>query len=427
MTLRTLCTLAATAALLMGCSSPPASQSSGQPSEAASTSAPSPIASASPSSPGSADAPVPNSSQPIGPVKRLVFGGANLCGIMPSGKVLCAGEWPLAFETPTSIGSRNQYFHRALEIPNLGEVTSVALGTDRGCATHPDGTVSCWGNNHPTQNGWFGAEPNALSPAPVAGITDAVELALTGTATCALTRSQKVVCWGPSMILTGRKEGPPPASRTIAIDGAVQIDGSWKQACAVTKQGKVGCWGDARSGLLGDVGAPQDERRVYFQSGIPAVEEVSVASYHICAREREGSIWCWGNNGGGLLGDGTLELRQAPVRVHGITNAAQVAISSSLSCARTRDGKVLCWGENANCDLGSKPAGCIEREMMSTMGSSKIQLCPEPQLIPLSIVPKSIAVGETSACAWDESGAVECWGRNLMGGPLSCKPEPWAW
>ncbi|MFO0549885.1 MAG: hypothetical protein U0271_15940 [Polyangiaceae bacterium] len=381
--------------------------------------------SSAPASP-STSASLPPGSRPIGSAREVVMGGANLCVIHFDGAVTCGGEWPRSTETPTSIGTRNQYFPTGLAIAPLDAVSSVALTDNRGCAVHTDGTVSCWGNTRASANGWFDAPADALPASKVDGISDVASLAVTNLASCAITRAGKVLCWGPSFTMTSRKDGPPPGPRTIAIMDAVQLSGSWKQACAVTKQGKVGCWGDLRGGLLGEVKGSLDETAVHMME-LANIEEVSVGTYHACARDRSGAVFCWGSNTDGLLGDGTVEPRKGAVAVMGLRDAEQIAVSSHLSCALTREKKVYCWGEDANCDLGSAPQGCVERQMFGTTGSVTLKLCAVPQRIGVHITPKRIAVGATTACAWDDKGNVECWGRNLFGGGLSCDPASWMW
>ena len=61
---------------------------------------------------------------------------------------------------------------------------------------------------------------------------------------------------------------------------------------------------------------------------------------------------CWGDNGGGQLGDGTYTRRLTPVVVPGLTNVVELAPGAHHTCARLADGTVRCWGNNFYGEVG---------------------------------------------------------------------------
>jgi alpha-tubulin suppressor-like RCC1 family protein len=78
---------------------------------------------------------------------------------------------------------------------------------------------------------------------------------------------------------------------------------------------------------------------------------------HTCAVREEGSVWCWGANQTGQLGDGTQIARSRPVMALGVADAVQVVTASlegygGHTCALRADGVVLCWGSNFHGQLG---------------------------------------------------------------------------
>jgi alpha-tubulin suppressor-like RCC1 family protein len=97
--------------------------------------------------------------------------------------------------------------------------------------------------------------------------------------------------------------------------------------------------------------------------GIDDAVEITASTGSACARRRDGSVWCWGENSGGQLGDGTNRPRPTPGATIGVSDAAEAAASFSLgissdghACARRADRAVLCWGENRNTELGRAPS-----------------------------------------------------------------------
>ena len=63
-----------------------------------------------------------------------------------------------------------------------------------------------------------------------------------------------------------------------------------------------------------------------------------------CALGSDSSVYCWGQNRDGELGDGSRVTRPTPVQVKGVKGAKGVALGSAYSCALLEDGRVACWG-----------------------------------------------------------------------------------
>ncbi|MFO0608210.1 MAG: hypothetical protein U0324_33905 [Polyangiales bacterium] len=78
----------------------------------------------------------------------------------------------------------------------------------------------------------------------------------------------------------------------------------------------------------------------------PAGPEPSLAAGRnfACELRRDATVWCWGDNLHGELGDGTRASRTEPRRVEGLTGVTQLAAWEQSVCAVTGEGRVLCWG-----------------------------------------------------------------------------------
>ncbi|HRI71913.1 MAG TPA: hypothetical protein PK156_47095 [Polyangium sp.] len=137
-----------------------------------------------------------------------------------------------------------------------------------------------------------------------------------------------------------------------------------------------------------------------------AVVQIDAGTAHACALLSDGTVFCWGANGAGQLGDGTTIPRLSPVQVSGLSGVTQIATGANTSnsalnghtCARTNDGKLYCWGRNANGQIGD---------------STLIDVSSPKQILGADVV--QVSTGRFHTCARLVSGAVQCWGNNVAG------------
>src|SRR5688500_17863211 len=89
-----------------------------------------------------------------------------------------------------------------------------------------------------------------------------------------------------------------------------------------------------------------------------AVAEVSAGYGHTCARKADGTLWCWGDNSNGQLGDASTAGKRSPVQVTALgTAVADVSVGDAHTCARKTDGTLWCWGSNFLGAIGAGGSG----------------------------------------------------------------------
>ena len=135
------------------------------------------------------------------------------------------------------------------------------------------------------------------------------------------------------------------------LSNVKQIDaGAW-HALALKKDGTVWAWGYNGDGQLGD-GTNIDKLTPVQVSGLTGVMAIACGSFHSLAIKNDGTVWAWGWNSNGQIGDGTIIGKNTPVQVSLISGAIGIAGGDFHSLAVKNDGTVSTWGRNDEGQLG---------------------------------------------------------------------------
>nr|MBP8297492.1 hypothetical protein [Burkholderiales bacterium] len=129
------------------------------------------------------------------------------------------------------------------------------------------------------------------------------------------------------------------------------------------------------------------------------VQAAAGGLFHSLALKTDGSVWAWGANGNGQIGDGTNYARVLPVRVSGLTGVAKISAGSDHSLALKPDGTVWAWGRNDSGQLGD--------------GTTTGRIVPVRVIGLTGVV--AIAGGTTHSIALKGDGTVWTWGGNVTG------------
>ena len=190
---------------------------------------------------------------------------------------------------------------------------------------------------------------------------------------------------------------------------------NWKQvscggvttiAAAIKTDGTLWCWGFNGNGQLGDntvtnksspvqtVGFATNWKQVSCGSGL-------VAQSHTAAIKTDGTLWAWGRNSNGQLGDNTITNKSSPVQTVTFgTNWKQVSCGTSFTAATKTDGTLWLWGLGTSGQLGNDAA---------TSRSSPVQT------ISFGSNWKQVACGDNHTAAIKQDGTLWLWGDNSYG------------
>ena len=242
--------------------------------------------------------------------------------------------------------------------------------------------------------------------APAAQAVNVASVSVGAVSACVRTASGSAMCWGYNdvgMVGDGtRIDRRTPVQVHNLKAGVQDVQAVWDHSCALTNAGGVKCWGHNGDGELGDGSLVRRLEPVPVSGLSSGVNQISLGFDSGCALLTGTDVRCWGYNGNGQLGDGTRSTRKTPVAVKlplGVS-VKQISAGWDHTCAVTTTNGVLCWGNNRNGELGDDTR--------------------QVRLKPVAVSGLSSGVAQVSAgfdhtCALLTGGTVKCWGNNGNG------------
>jgi alpha-tubulin suppressor-like RCC1 family protein len=79
---------------------------------------------------------------------------------------------------------------------------------------------------------------------------------------------------------------------------------------------------------------------------------MAAGSAHTCGVQHDGTLWCWGDNFYGQLGDGGTTMQLSPEQIGGATTWTDITAGEDHTCGLQTDGTLWCWGFNGYGQLG---------------------------------------------------------------------------
>jgi hypothetical protein len=293
-------------------------------------------------------------------VRRVAVGWNDLCVLMANGDVRCKQDF-----RPAGVRRLGSF----VTVRGASGVVEIAAGHHHACARTAAGAVVCWGRNDAGEV--IGDDPFVRVARSVPLPAAAVEVRVGETQSCARLASKAVYCWGA---IAGAKYAPPTpidwfadastlglaTDATCAVIGGVlrcsfsggkplePVEavvrnvtlGRWR-GCALLEDMTVRCFALSRP-----ANAPITAKVPAWSEAVPLTDVAEVVSgiTHFCARKKDKTVWCWGGNTYGQLGNGTRDGSNEPVPVKGLIDAEELAAGGDRSCARRAAGMVVCWG-----------------------------------------------------------------------------------
>lgn len=274
-----------------------------------------------------------------GPLERvtdIAAAGGHTCASRTNGEVRC---WGSNHYFQLGDGTRTRRLLPALvsAVRGPGWLRSVVAVSARNistCALLAGGQARCWGAN---DRGQLGDGTGLDRPRPVAvrrprnvpgPLTDVAEIVIGSVTGCARLDGGQVRCWGGDFqgTLGDGSANQSTSSRAVVVRadsgpgplvGVARVDRGGDHTCTRQVSGQARCWGPNYFGALGDGSTTNRGRPVVVldASGtepLADLRDVDAGDGFTCAVTNVDTLWCWGRNDQGQLGDGTTNDRPLP-------------------------------------------------------------------------------------------------------------------
>jgi alpha-tubulin suppressor-like RCC1 family protein len=287
------------------------------------------------------------------------------------------------------------------------ELYTLTGGSAHTAAIKTDGTLWTWGQNTSGQLGDNTIINRSTPVTTFAGGTNWKQVACSnnGSHTAAIKTDGTLWTWGTN------SNGPLGDNTTTNRSTPVttfaggtnwkQVAGGGSHTAAIKTDGTLWNWGVNTTGQLGDNTTTNRSTPVTTFAGGTNWKQVAGGQNHTAAIKTDGTLWTWGSNSNGQLGDNTIISRSTPVTTFaGGTNWKQIACGNLYTAAIKTDGTLWTWGSNTQGRLGDNTVTQRNTPVTTFAGGTNW---------------KQVACGGIHAAAIKTDGTLWTWGQNTSG------------
>lgn len=278
----------------------------------------------------------------------------------------------------------------------------------RHCAIKKDGTGWCFGNDPGD------GSTSSDTFVEIAGNSTWKQISPGYRQACGIKSDDTLWCWGRESY---GELGNGATTTTQAVPVQIGSD-TWKKVsaaafntCAIKSDDTLWCWGGDYSGSIGNGGVAGDQNAPY-QVGAGLWKDISVGyssansspgSANVCGIMNDDTLWCWGENMGGAVGNGNTTDQTSPVQI-GADTWRMVVAGHRYACAiKISDDSLWCWGQNVSGRLGNGNTTDSYTPVAVQGGYA------------WSDVAVSSGLFNSSTCAIRDNNALYCWGGGQYG------------
>lgn len=288
---------------------------------------------------------VPAATLGLSDVAAVSAGSGHTIALKRDGTV-----WTWGYNGEGQLGTRaaaDSRFPAPMQVGGLSGITAVVAGDRHSVALKDDGTVWAWGNNW---NGHLGdgTKNHSSSPRQVAGLSGIAAVTAAMGHSLALGKDGTVWAWGyndDGELGDGTRKARLIPFRIAGLSAVKAIAAGSHHSVALKTDGSVWVWGSDKK-----TGQSSTPRRL---AGLSRVMAISAGGWYSLALKDDGTVWAWGTIANGEQDDDTMnEVIKKPVQIKGLTGVAAIAAGLWHSLAMKKDGTIWAWGRNYYGALG---------------------------------------------------------------------------
>ena len=269
-------------------------------------------------------------------------------------------------------------------------------------AIKTDGTLWAWGYNAQGQLG-DGTIVSKSSPIQVGALTTWAEISTGSNHSLAIKTDGTLWSWGDNDAYGQLGDGTIVRKSSPIQVGALttwsKIQGGGNNSYAIKTDGTLWSWGYNGDGELGDGTIVNKSSPIQVGALTTWASISAAADGHVLSVKTDGTLWAWGYNFYGQLGDGTIISKSSPIQIGALTTWSNVACGNTFSVAVKTDDTFWAWGRN---QLGQLGDGTIVSK------SSPIQ-------IGALTTWDNVSSGASSTITIKTDGTLWAWGDNTNG------------
>ncbi|MGE5704247.1 MAG: Ig-like domain-containing protein, partial [Clostridia bacterium] len=300
------------------------------------------------------------------------------------------------------------------------DIKQVAAGLYHNLVLKEDGTVWAWGGNSSGQLG-DGTTGTQTIPVQVKGLADVIAIAAGDNHSLALKSDGTVWTWGHNQY--GKLGDGTSFNQTAPVQvkgpngtgfltGVIAIDGSANHSVALKSDGTVWAWGYNYNGQLGD-GTITTRLYPVQVKNLTGVKAIAAGDSHTIVLKEDSTVWAWGYNSYNQLGDSTNTERHDPVQVKDPNNVTQpfsgvtsITAAGNSSFALQTNGEAWGWGYNGSGQLGD---GTTTNRSVPVQVKDPIDNTKQLKDV------KKIQLSSSHVAAMKNDGTLWTWGLNAWG------------
>ena len=251
-----------------------------------------------------------------------------------------------------------------VHVSGLSNVVAIATKYDHSLALKNDSTVWAWGWNNYGQIGdgtvsLTGCQCKS-SPVHVSGLTGVIAIACGRSHSLALKSDGTVWAWGynnAGQLGVGSLFNKSIPTKVIGVSGIIAIAAGGYHSLALKSDGTLMVWGDGSWGEMGD-GLTTDYSTPISLTGLAGITAIAAGELHSVALKNDSTLLAWGENYEGEVGIGTVDTaagcncQSIPVQVLGLTGITEIAANGHHTLAKKGDNTLWAWGLNSGGQLG---------------------------------------------------------------------------